>query len=136
MKWGNAELQYMRAFEQLAHVTPKDCIVGKNNITFLVPEKDMGQAIGKNGSTIQNARNKMNKNVEILAFEEDPALFVQKALYFVKFEAEVHENNGSMVLALQMDSENRRKLENSSGKLKKLKEIVHRNYAINDIRMR
>ncbi|MFH0714253.1 MAG: NusA-like transcription termination signal-binding factor [Candidatus Diapherotrites archaeon] len=137
MKWGNDELHYMRAFEQISRVTPKDCIVGKNGITFLVPEKDMGQAIGKAGITIQLAREKMGKKVEVLAFEDDPALFVKKALYFVKFEdVEVRESGEKRTLMLMVDSENRRKLENSGGKLKKLKEIVHRNYSIDDIRTR
>jgi len=59
IKLGMDEIRYLNALSKLSGVNAKDCIIGEKNITFIVPEKDMGQAIGKNGSTIEEIRKRI-----------------------------------------------------------------------------
>lgn len=134
MKLGNEELRLLKAFEGLSGVSASDCIIGKNNVTFLVREKDFGKAIGKNGSTIKRVRQKFGKNVELMQQCSDAEMFVKKALYNLKFEDIEMEKNGLMILRL--DAENKRKLLNNISRLKRIKEVAKRNYDINDVRIR
>lgn len=136
MKLGSSELNYIRAFERISRVQARDCVVGDKNVTYIVMEKDMGQAIGKNGLTIKKAKEKIGKEIELLAYSKDPETFVKKAFYRIGFQDTEIEGSERKVMLLHLDSENRRKMLSNIGKLKKIKEIVKRNYAIEDIKVK
>lgn len=133
MKLGSEEIQFMRAFESISKVIPRDCIITPTSLVFLVNGKDMGQAIGKNGQTIKRMKEKLGKNIEVLELASDAEMFVKKALFNLKFE-EITLKDG--VMLLNLNSENRKKLLNSTGKLKKVKEAAKRNYQIKEIKIR
>ncbi len=135
MKIGAEEIRCLRAFETISGVNPKDVIRGEKSITFLIRKKDMGQAIGKKGETIRKARERMGKNIELMEYSEDPELFIKKALYKLKFEDIEIRSGDRKTMELELDFENKKKLMNSLGKLKKLKEIAKREYGISDIKI-
>lgn len=136
MKLGNDELRYLRALETIAGVNARDCIISKNKLVFLIQGKDLGKAIGKNGSTVKTLAEKMGKSVELMEYDPDVKVFMQKALGGIKTQNIELFNGEKNLMQLSFDSENRKKLLNNIGRLKRLKEIVKREYDIDDIRIK
>lgn len=72
MKLSMEDILLINAFEKVSQVTPKDCIVKDNTISYLVKEKDMGKAIGKNAINVKQLEKALNKRIEIIGFYEKP----------------------------------------------------------------
>ncbi|HIH21658.1 MAG: NusA-like transcription termination signal-binding factor [Candidatus Diapherotrites archaeon] len=136
MKLGNEELRYMRALETVAGVSARDCIIFKNKLVFIINAEGIGKAIGKKGSNVKKLSEKMGKNIELMEYSNDAAEFVKKALGSIRFEKAEILDGEKKAMQLSMDFENRKKLLDNIGRLKKLKEIVKREYNIGDIRVR
>jgi len=136
MKLGNEELRYLKAMEEISGVNARDCMITEKRLTYIVHGNDFGKAIGKNGRTVKELTERMGKNIELFEYTENPEDFVKKALNGIKIEnSELHKGE-KKTITIAVDSENRRKLQNSMGRLKRLKEIVKREYDIDDIRVK
>ncbi len=134
MKLGKSEIHYINAFEDLAGVSARDCLARENEIIFLVNSKQMGLAIGKNGQTIAKVRERMGKNIELFEYGENAEDFVRKAFYQIKIrDLAFSEREGRKVLVASFDAEQRKKALQNLSKLRKLKEILKRNYGIDDL---
>lgn len=136
MKLGNDEIRYMRALESITGVSARDCVISKSKLVFLVNAQDLGKAIGKNGRTVKRLSERMGKNVELMEYSTDAGAFVKKALGSIKVQNAELSNGEKNLLFLSLDSENRKKALNNIGRLKRLKEIVKREYDIDDIRIK
>lgn len=132
MKLSNDDWQLMTAFEQKSGVAPRDCINKPDRLILLVNDHDAGQAIGKEGQHVRELSLLLKKPVEVWSYCEDVELFVKKALFRLKFNDVVFDPK-RQTITLGMDSENKRKLMNQSGQLKRIKEVALRNYNIKDI---
>ncbi len=137
MKLARDEIFYINELYSVSGAHAKDCLIGNDVISFLVGKKDVGKAIGKNAVNIKKLSNRTKKHIEILEHSNDVAAFLKKALYKVKAESisKILEN-GKTTFVVSLDSENRRKLMGSAGRLKRLKEIAKRNYKVDDIKIR
>ncbi|MFA4907651.1 MAG: NusA-like transcription termination signal-binding factor [archaeon] len=133
MRIGNQQILYINALEDISGAKARDCVIFPNQITFLVRGSEIGKAIGKNGATIRDVRQRIGKNVEVLEWTEDPKAFLKKAIFPVK--ATGVELNGKTVV-LRLDPENRRKMHERMNKLKRLKELMNRAYGVEEIRMK
>lgn len=137
MKISNQEILLMNALQIFSGVNAKDCLINGNNVVFLVNEKDVGAVIGKEGSTIKNFRKKIRKNVEVFGFTIDPINFLKNAFREIKFNGiELKEIEEKKVVNINVDSENKRKMLNETGKIKKIRELMERNYNIEKLNIR
>ncbi|MFH1663439.1 MAG: NusA-like transcription termination signal-binding factor [archaeon] len=137
MKISNEEILLINALQDFSGVTARDCIISKKNIIFVVNEKDVGNAIGKKGEKVNRLKQKLRKNIEIYGYTEKPENFIKNSLKEIKInEVTEKEEEGKKTIFLSLDSENKRNIAEKSGKLKKIKEIVKRNYNIDNIRIR
>ncbi len=77
------QMRLMSLFQNITGVTAKDCIDDEkqNRIIFVVNSGKMGLAIGKGGSHIKSLQNMIKKNVELVEYSDDPALFIKNILY-------------------------------------------------------
>ena len=134
MKLGKSEIGYINAFEDLAGVSARGCLASDEEIIFLVNGNQMGLAIGKNGQTIAKIREKMRKNVEVFEYGENAEDFVRKAFHQAKVrELAFSERDGRKLLFASFEAEQRKKALQSLAKLRKIKEILKRNYGIDDL---
>jgi N utilization substance protein A len=136
MKISNEEILLMNALQNFSGVTARDCIIGEKNIIFVVNQKDLGNAIGKKGEKINRLKQKLKKNIEVYGYTQKPEDFLRNSLKEIKIneiKEKKEEEKKSFILSL--DSENKRKMMNQTGKLKKIKEIMKRNYEIDEIRI-
>ncbi|MDO8538742.1 MAG: NusA-like transcription termination signal-binding factor [archaeon] len=136
MKIGQEEILLMNALSSLTRVNAKDCIVSGKNVTFVVREDDVGKAIGKKGETIRKMSDKLNKKIEIFAYTTDAKSFLEKAFREVSFDSiEIGELDGKKILKARISGENKRKLLSQSKKLKRIKELLARNYNVFDVKI-
>lgn len=68
----------MSLFQEVTGATSKDCIIddGNDRIIVLVNPGQMGLAIGKGGSNVKKLKKLINKDVEIVEYDDDLERFV------------------------------------------------------------
>lgn len=69
-------LRLLNTFEDLTGVQPMDVVEDEQRYVFLVEEDDVGKAVGKGGSRLKRVREKMGKNADVVAYDEDAATLV------------------------------------------------------------
>lgn len=76
------QMRLMSLFQNVTGATARDCVEDEkqNRIIFVVNSGKMGLAIGKGGSHIKTLQNMVKKNVELVEFDEDPAVFLKNLL--------------------------------------------------------
>ena len=76
------ELRYMALFENVTGAVAKDCIIDEkaNRVIFVVKAGTAGLAIGKGGYNVKILNQMINKNVEIVEYDDQPADFIKNAL--------------------------------------------------------
>ena len=82
IKFGANEIRFIALFENMTGAMVKDCIIDDDNnkVTFVVKQGDMGLAIGKRGSTVSKVQRAVDRGVEVIEFNEDPAQFIKNIL--------------------------------------------------------
>lgn len=90
----NAEsLKIMSLFEKITKTRIKDYFVDNNDLqTFVVNEKDLGKAIGKQASNVKKLQSLFNKKIRIIGFTDDPVKFVKNLIYPIIAEIELNED--------------------------------------------
>ncbi|MDD5148759.1 MAG: NusA-like transcription termination signal-binding factor [Candidatus ainarchaeum sp.] len=137
MKLGADEIFYLNALNSVSGANARDCVVQGNTASFLVRPAELGMAIGKNAVNINKLKKKLGKNIEIFEYSENANDFFKKAFYNIRFKSvDSAEEHGKKILAVSVDAENRSKMLNNSGKIKRIKEIAKRNYNIEEIKIR
>uniref|UniRef100_A0A7J3KFL9 Probable transcription termination protein NusA n=2 Tax=Staphylothermus marinus TaxID=2280 RepID=A0A7J3KFL9_STAMA len=67
------EFRYIALLHEITNTYTYDCIIDEENnrVIYLVDPKDIGRAIGPRGSVVQQLRNLLNRDVEIVGFSEN-----------------------------------------------------------------
>ena len=76
------QMRLMSLFQNITKATARDCVEDEkqNRIIFVVNEGKMGLAIGKGGSHIKHLQNKIDRNVELVEYSDDPVKFLKNIL--------------------------------------------------------
>jgi N utilization substance protein A len=84
----------MSLFQNVTGATARDCIddAKQDRVIFVVNTGKMGLAIGKGGMHIKSLQNIVKRNVELVEYNEDPAVFLSTLLNS-KLISEVKINN-------------------------------------------
>ncbi len=127
-------LKIMHLFELITQTKLKDCFRDDNNLlTFVVSERELGKAIGKNGINIKKLAKTTGKTIEIIGFDDKTEEFLKKAFNKIKIdEVEITEKTAFITL----DLENKRLLLRNKKRFERIKNFALRNYNIADIRIR
>lgn len=137
LKLGTEQIQLMNTLDLVAKVNARDCVVQGDSVIFMVPELQMSQAIGKNGSNVKIMTQKLRKRVELFEYTEKAEKFFEKAFYNAKLEGvEVKALGESKVAFVKADAANKKILLGNMGRLRKIKELANRNYSIDEVRIR
>jgi N utilization substance protein A len=72
----------MSLFQNVTGATARDCIDDEkqDRVIFVVNTGKMGLAIGKGGMHIKSLQNIVKRNVELVEYNEDPAVFLSTLL--------------------------------------------------------
>jgi len=138
IKLTSEELRYMSLFELVTGVPARDCViddVSRNLVTFIVEKGRVGEAVGKGGANIRRLRAMIGKEVEVVAFSNDPEEIVKNALAPASVQAvKFVEKNGKKIAVVFIDFENRGKaIGRKGGRLRNAKKIAKRHCGVDDI---
>jgi N utilization substance protein A len=67
-------MELFSTFEELSGVDVIDLVESEEDerLVVLIPDDQVGKAVGKGGSRLQNIRDKMGMTIDVVAFSEDP----------------------------------------------------------------
>ncbi len=137
IKLSNEKLRYIALFEKLTGVTPKDCVENEENdrLTFVVDSDDMGKAIGENGRNIQKVRNKLDKNVHVVQYSNDPKQFLENIFSPVELEnIEFDEENGQKTAMVEVkESEKGRAVGKNGWNIERARRLSDRHHDMSDV---
>ena len=138
IKLTTEEIRYIGLFEQITKVRARDCVIdeiSKSLVTFVVDENKMGMAVGMGGSNVRRLKKIIGKDVDLVAFSEDPLQLAKNALApAVAEKVEVVEKNGKKVIVVTMDYQNRKLAIGKGGRrIRNARKIVQRHHGIEDI---
>ena len=137
MRLTSDEIFYLNTLNSVSGANARDCVLQGNVIAFLVKKDDLGRAIGKNAECVKALGKRIGRNVEILEYCDGAPEFIKKALYNIKVnEIKISEKNGKNYALLSLDGENKRKLQNASSRMKRIRALAQRDYKIEGIKIR
>ncbi|MEI7960982.1 MAG: NusA-like transcription termination signal-binding factor, partial [archaeon] len=126
MKISMDEILLMNALTQVTGVSAKDCLIDGALVSYLVNEKDMGKAIGKNASNIKDLQERLNKRVELISYVEKPEDLFAKALE-INYVTARKTNDKIFVM---LDGQNKSKAYKNNSRIKRVREIIKRNFGL------
>lgn len=126
MKLNMDEIMLMNAVQQVAGVMPKDCITEEGLISFLIPEKLMGKAIGKNAINIKDLEKNFKKRVEFVPYFEKAEDIFANALEVNYLSSKVN----SVKVSINLNSAAKAKVFKNSSRLRRVKEFIQRNFGL------
>lgn len=138
IKFSANEIRYIALFENMTGAMVKDCIIDdeQGKVTFVVKNGDMGLAIGKGGSTVTKVKRAVDKGVEIIEYNEDPAQFIRNILSPAELKSiKVIQKEGQDKIAIvNADSSNKRIAIGKNGvNIERAKLLAKRQHDISNI---
>ncbi|MDO5826815.1 MAG: NusA-like transcription termination signal-binding factor [Methanobrevibacter sp.] len=138
IKFNANEIRYIALFESMTGAMVKDCIIDDelSKVTFVVKNGDMGLAIGKGGSTVTKVKRAVDKGVEIIEYNEDPAQFIRNILSPAELKSiKVLQKEGQDKIAIvNADSSNKRIAIGKNGvNIERAKLLAKRQHDISNI---
>lgn len=131
------DIGYIALFEKITGAVTKDCIADNdgNKILFVVKKGDMGLAIGKKGSNIQQVRQALGKRIEVVEYSEDPAEFIKNIFHpFRVNDVRITNLGDKKVAKVAIDDRDKITLLGRRGKnLAKAKVLSKRHHNISDL---
>jgi N utilization substance protein A len=124
-------IRIIAAFERITGVHPKDCLIGENNIYFLVEAGKVGMAIGRNGSVIKEARRVFGKPIRLFAHSDTP----EELINSIVPTKSIDNQNGAMVVSIQ--PKDRSQIIGRNGEtIKAVREMLKRHFNISELKLR
>ena len=138
IKFGANEIRFIALFENMTGAMVKDCIIDDDNnkVTFVVKQGDMGLAIGKRGSTVSKVQRAVDRGVEVIEFNEDPAQFIKNILSPAELQSVKisTRKTGEKIATVSTDNTNKRIAIGKNGiNIERAKLLAKRQHEINNI---
>ncbi|MEM4240405.1 MAG: NusA-like transcription termination signal-binding factor [Candidatus Woesearchaeota archaeon] len=95
-------MQVISHFERLTHARVKDCIVGENQVIFVVEPGDAGRAIGPKGANVRRLEAGLKKKVKIAEFSHELVTFIKNLVYPIDVR-EIREQEDGIVILVPPD---------------------------------
>ena len=130
-------IRLITLFENLTGTGVKDCLIDNsvNTVYFVVEEGKVGMAIGKNGDSVKNVENLIKKNIKIFEFSNNLNDFIKKIIP-QGIEIKVR-NEDRIMVEVRVEKKDKAMVIGRDGKnLKLYKELLGRNYGVNEIIIR
>jgi N utilization substance protein A len=126
MKISMDDILLRAAMEKITGVSPKDCIVEGDLVSFLVPEQLMGKAIGKQAVNVKKLQETLKKRIELVPLYSKPEDVFSQSLE-INYTA-VKTNGNKLVITL--DSANKSKAFKNNSRIRRVKELIERNFGL------
>lgn len=100
IKYDDSLIKCMSLFQSRTHAAVKDCFVDELSglLTFIVQPGEIGKAIGKQGSTIQQMEAIMKRRIKVVEFSPSLQEFVRNLIMPLRV-AGISEEEGIVTIA-------------------------------------
>jgi len=129
-------IQYVSLFQDLTRTTVVDCVDVPDRLIFVVKEGDIARAIGKGGEHVATLRRRMNKEIHVVEYSEDPKAFVANVFrsYDVKDVAIETRENGVVHATVTVDPAKKGRAIGKAGKnLRVFRDLIARHHPIQSV---
>ncbi len=128
-------MQVMVHFEQLTHARLKDCIIGEQQVFFVVEPGDIGKAIGPKGAHVRRLEAALKKKVKMVEFAPELVSFIKNLVYPIDVK-QVREQDDGIVIILPPDLKARGLLIGRNAQtLRAYEAVVQRFFPIKELRV-
>lgn len=104
----NDELKCIAEFEGLTGAQVKDCVITPDAVAFIVPQGELGRAIGKNGANITRVRQMFARQILVFEDSEDMKQFIRNLFGQIPVRnINVHEKSDSKTAFVSVDEKDR-----------------------------
>jgi N utilization substance protein A len=137
IKLDNDTLKLMGFFERLTNAKLKDCFEDMNGmLVFVVDKGEIGQALGKNASTVIKLKEKLpSKRIKIVEFDSDLIKFINNLIF--PYKAQNITLDGDTAIIESDSTEVKGLLIGKNGRnLRNYESIVNRYFKIKEIKVK
>jgi len=140
IKYTNEELGFMRLFQSLTGIEPRDCIVDKtfDRVILVVNKGMMGLAIGKDGQRINYVRKATGRTVVVVEYADTLEELI-KNMVGSKYAIGVRETrsvDGSKSCIVTVNPKDKGAIFGTGGQnIEKLKLLSHRYFGISQVKV-
>jgi len=103
----NEEIKMITYFEGVTKASVKDCVLLEDKIIFVVAPGNLGRAIGKGGSIIQDIRRRINKKIVVVEYRENLNDFLNEFFFPVKIDVQVSERMKEKIATIKVRENDR-----------------------------
>lgn len=129
-------IRLITLFENVTGAPVKDCLIEENIVYFVIDEGKVGIAIGKNGNSVKHAENIIGKTIKLFEYAPTLEKFVKNMIPQAN-EIKVEEKEGKKIVQIRVEKKDRALVIGRDSKnLKLFKEMLHRNYNIDELIVR
>ena len=137
IKLDNDTLKLMGFFERLTNAKLKDCFEDMNGmLVFVVDKGEIGQALGKNASTVIKLKEKLpSKRIKIVEYDSDLIKFINNLIF--PYKAQNIALDGDTAIIESDSTEVKGLLIGKNGRnLRNYENIVNRYFKIKEIKVK
>ena len=130
-------LKLMSMFENITRVSAKDCFENDatGQLVFIVPEGQLGRALGKGAQNIKKLSTRLNKKVRVLEYKPDVKSFI-KSLLLPLTVGDITEVTEGVYQIEPQDTQSRGLIIGRSGaNLRNLEKMVRRFFNAEEIKV-
>ncbi|SDM02647.1 N utilization substance protein A [Halogranum gelatinilyticum] len=129
-------MRFMSLFDEVAEVSPKDCLVDEDRLVLLVPAGEMGKAIGPAGKTVKRFEERVGRTVELVEDADTAEAFVASALAPAAIRHVTVSEQDDRVAYVEVEEADRGVAIGSGGaNIETARELAQRHYDIDDIQL-
>ena len=129
-------MQYVSLFQDLTRTTVIDCLDAPDRLIFVVKHGDIARAIGKGGEHVAALRRRMNKDIHVVEYNDNPAEFVRNVFrsYDVKKVDIETRDTGVVHATVTVDpSKKGRAIGRDGRNLRLFRDLIARHHAIQSV---
>ncbi len=128
-------MQVIAHFEKLTRARVKDCMVGENQVIFVVEPGDIAKAIGPRGANVRRLEDALKKKVRIAEFSHELVTFIKNLVYPIDVK-DVREQDDGIVVIVPPDLKARGLLIGRNAQtLRAYDAVVQRFFPIKELRV-
>jgi N utilization substance protein A len=129
-------LRHIALFEEVTGANAIDCLIGDERVCFLVTAGEMSDAIGPDGTTVEQVEDRLGRRVSLVEHADTPELFIANALAPAVVHNVTISENGATVAYAEVDRADTGVAIGQDGEtIETARRLAERHFGIDDIEL-
>lgn len=128
-------LRTMSFFHEVTGVMALDCMEGEDRVTLVVPQGQVGRAVGRGGEKVARLRRMLRREVYVVEYDPDPRAFVRNVFRGSGVrEVELQERGGALHALVTVDPAKKGKAIGRGGRnLDAARDLIRRHHPVEGV---